>query len=261
MEAEKASSSSPTPPKMRDLSARYGGKSGKPGKYADDIIPPITVKHPVFARAASVGFAALYTELLFFIHSYYADVSGQLSGLAWAVWPLFFLLAFFIFYSSFSLPHRLTRRKFELYSPIVFLVNQLTIAAGMILGITALTLIFGGVLVGDKPGAVAELLRSLALYAIVLIVLFHGLIVFVRYVRYLYEREMHESYKIVSFLGVTAGIVMVVTLYLLQFDLGRMNGVTGTAGWLSLHLTARDLVLMTLTFFAIGWTATGIADH
>lgn len=265
MEANNSQVGGQTPPKKRDLSVRYGGQNSKPSKYADDVIPPINVKHPIFTLVAALGFGFLYAELLFFVLSYYNNLALLDNTLYFVLIVGFFILSSALFYGSFILPHIFTRRKFDLYSPIVFLVNQLTIAAGLILATTVLGLALAMYLISqsraDGAAAFAEVLRSFSLYAVVLIVLFHGLVVFVRYVRYLYERDMHESYKIVSFLGGTAGIVMVVTLYLLQFDFGRMAGTTANAGGLSLHLTVRDLVLLFLTFFSIGWTATGIADH
>jgi hypothetical protein len=72
---------------------------------------------------------------------------------------------------------------------------------------------------------------------------------------------MHESYKIVSLAGIITVVVLVVTLFLLQFDLGRMGGSLPNQGWLSLHLSIRDVTLIGLTFFVFLWHATALADH
>jgi hypothetical protein len=246
------------PLKRRDLNARYGGKSTS-AKYAGDAIPPITVKHPVFAITASAGFAFLNAEMIFFLATYYNSSLGW----GWNITAIagVFLATMGAVYASFVLPHLYLRKRYHLYAPIVFLTAQLTVAALILAANTALTLLVGIMVVDRKFDAIAELLRSLALYSIAAIILYHGMVVFVRYVRYLYEREMHDSYKIVTFIGVLTVIVMVITLYLLQFDLGRMGGTDPQQGWLALHLTVRDIVLLGMTFCVFVWSGAALADH
>jgi hypothetical protein len=166
-----------------------------------------------------------------------------------------------LIYASFVLPHRRYRARFNNYSPIIFLATQWTMSILLILAGSIAAFVAGIFLVDGKLEAVGELLRSFALYAIVVIIVFHGLVIFVRYVRFLYEREMHESYKIVSLAGITTVVILVVTLFLLQFDLGRMGGNLSNQGWLSLHLSIRDVTLIGLTFFVFLWHATALADH
>lgn len=225
----------------------------------EDIIPAIGQKHPVFLFLTSLGFAALYAELLFFAATYYGNTLGGWLNLALIAGV--FALTFAAVYASFVLPHRRYRPRFNRYSPIVFLATQWTLSILVILGVTAVSFVAGVFVVDGRLEAVAELLRSFALYAIVVMLVFHGLVVYVRYVRFLYEREMHESYKIVSLTGVVTVVVLVVTLFLLQFDLGRMGGTMLNQGWLSLHLSIRDVTLIGLTFFVFLWHATALADH
>ena len=218
MEANKSDVS--TPP-LRDLSTPYGKATGRQ-RDPNDAIPAIGFKHPRFLLIASLGFGALYAELLFFVATYYGNTLG--TGLNVALIGGVFVLLAVAVYVSFTLPHRVYQARYNNYSPIIFLIVEWTFAVVTLLAVNGLALLAGIFLVDGRLEAVGELLRSIALYAVVLIILYHGLIVYVRYVRFLYEREMHESYKIVSFAGVLAVVVMVVTLYLLQFDLGRMGG-------------------------------------
>lgn len=243
-----------TQEKVRDLSARYG--SGKQTqRHPDDVIPPIGFKHPLFLLIASLGFATLHTELIFFASTYYTKTFDPiiLAGV--------FVVSFGLMYTSYLLPHRMYRSRFKNYSPIVFLATQWTVSILMMLAMSLITFGAGVFVVEGRLDAIAEILRSLTLYTIAAILIFHGLVIYVRYVRFLYEREMHESYKIVSFAGVSALLVLVVTLYLLQFDLGRMGGTLPDVGWLSLHLTIRDVILLGMTIFVFAWHGTVLADH
>jgi hypothetical protein len=267
LDTEKLSIKEELPPKKRDLSTPYGKQPGKqnPGDnpqaqgHFEEVIPPINRKHPRFLLITSLGFAALYAELLLFAATYYGNsLSGSLN-IALIVGS--FVLTFGAVYTSFILPPRYYRARFHDYSPIIFLVAQWTMAVLMLLGMASLTLLAGIFLVDGSLDAIAELLRSLALYTLTVVILVHGLVVYVRYVRFLYEREMHESYKIVSFAGITAGIMMIVVLYLLQFDLGRMGGAAVNQAWLSLHLTIRVILLLTMAIYVFMWHATVLADH
>ncbi len=256
METSKTDNTKIAPP-TRDLSTPYG-KSGK-RREANDIIPALSLKHPVFLALTSVGFGALYSELLVFLATYYGNSLG--SGINIGLIAAVFLLVAGGVYISFVLPHRIYKPRFNNYSPIIFLIVEWTFSIMLLLVLNLAVLVAGIFLVDGRLEAVGELLRSLALYAVVMIILYHGLTVYVRYVRYLYETEMHESYKIVSFAGVLSVIVMIVTLYLLQFDLGRMGGNLPNQGWLALHLSIRDVLLLSMTFFVFFWHATVLADH
>ena len=260
MEADKPKVQTDIPPPVRDLSARYGRKS-KPARprHPQDVIPPISLKHPVFLLISSLGFAALYAELLFFAATYYHNRLDYAVNVALIAGV--FGLNLVMFWASFVLPHRYYRSRYDEYSPIIFLISQWVLSIVMLIFSGFITLGAGILLVDGKLDAVGELLRSITLYSIVAIIMFHGLVIYVRYVRFLYEREMHESYKIVSFAGVMAVVFMIVTLYLLQFDLGRMGGGAPDQPWLSLHLSIRCVSLLALAFYVFLWHASVLADH
>ena len=257
VENPNTNSTTETAPAFRDLSSPYGQSGRK--RDPNDVIPALNLKHPIFLIIASLGFGALYAELLFFVATYYGNSLGTGTNIALIAGT--FIVVTGGMYLSFVLPHRWYRSRFQNYSPIIFLIVECTVSIIMLLVVNLAVLVAGIFMVDGELGAVGELLRSLALYAIGMILLYHGIAVYVRYVRFLYEREMHESYKIVSFAGVLAILVMIITLYLLQFDLGRMGGSLPNQGWLSLHLSIRDVLLLAMTFFVFIWHTTVLADH
>ncbi len=229
------------------------------GETPTDVIPAIISRHPLFALVSSLAFAALYAELMFFVTNYYGANISPTSGLSGVVGV--FILTFAGTWFSFSLPHYFYRPRFSRYSPIIFLVTEWTASILIIIGVTLISFAVGIYLVGGNLGGVGELLRSLALYAIAAIVCFHGLVTFARYVQYLYERDLHQSYKIVSAAGLTVGILLIVTLYLLQYDLGRMGSPDAQRDLVALHLSLRDIWLIGMNMFVLFWTYSRLADH
>jgi hypothetical protein len=224
-----------------------------------DVIPAVTTRHRVFTLVSSIGFAALYAELMYFAYNYYGTgLSFEAVALAIAG---VFVLVFVGTWVSFSLPHYIYRPRFERYSPIIFLVTEWTAAIIIVVSMTLVTFGVGIYLVGGQLGAVGELLRSLSLYAIVAIVPYHGLVTFVRYVHYLYERELHQSYKVVTGAGLSVVVLLVVTLFFLRYDLGRMGGAEPHQELLSLHLSLRDVWLIAMNMFVLFWNYARLADH
>ena len=224
-----------------------------------DIIPAVTTRNPLFVFISSFAFAALYAELMFFAYNYYGSgLSSQTVAVAVAG---VFVLTFAGMWISYSLPHSLYRPRFERYSPIVFLVTEWTASIIIVVSVTLVTLGVGIFLVNGQLGAVGELLRSLALYSIVAVISYHGLVTFVRYVHYLYERELHQSYKIVTVAGVSVVVLLLVTLYLLQYDLGRMGGTGPNQDLLSFHLSLRDIWLIAMNIYVLFWNYSRLADH
>jgi cell division protein FtsX len=161
------------------------------------------------------------------------------------------------------LPHRLYFPRIKRYSPIIFLMREWM--AGVIILIIAslLTLGAGTYLVSGNLEAIAEMIRSIGLYALVLCVLFHGMALFARYVRYLYERNLDQSYKVVAVSGGAAAVVLVMSIYLFSQDFNRMATATGTAdgGLLMLHLSLRGIMLLSVCLFCIAWLFSVLADH
>ena len=250
-------------PGLQDL-AQTDAVQTSQNELIGDIIPSIVVHHPRFVIVACFAFAALYAELIYFAASYYGNTNGQLAwsgGTLAALVGCVFVLTFCGYYVAITLPHRLLKHRFNQFSPIMFLTREWTISIFITTAVTLVTLGCGIWAVNGDLDGTAEVLRSLALYGLAGGIMLHGLLLYVRYVRYLYEREMHQSYKIVTIAGVSVGVALVLILYLLPFDLGRMGGHFANAGFLSLHLSIRDVGLIVTTLYILFWHFTCLADH
>ncbi len=72
---------------------------------------------------------------------------------------------------------------------------------------------------------------------------------------------MHQSYKIVTIAGITGVALIAITLYLLPFDLNQIGLNTPNNGLLSLHLSIRDVWLLSCALVSFFWHISVIADH
>ncbi len=230
----------------------------KPGSQAD-LIPSISKRSPRYMLIICLGFAFLYGELMLFASLYYN--AGQELGPRLALTGGAFLLFFLAMLASFTLPHRIFLPRYNRYSPIIFLMME-WVASVIILVVASLIFLTVSIFVvkGDL-GAIGEMIRSLTLYTLAVCVITQGSAIFVRYVQYLYEREMHQSYKIVTIAGITGVALIAITLYLLPFDLNQIGLNTPNNGLLSLHLSIRDVWLLSCALVSFFWHISVIADH
>ncbi len=225
----------------------------------NDLIPAVGKKYPRYLVTISFGFAALFAELMLFLSLYYNSEMGL--GLRLILTGGTLIFSFGVMLASFILPHRFYLPRFSRYSPIVFLMVEwaasvLTIVAGSIV-----LLVVGIFVVKGDLAAIGEIVRSMALYTLAACLLMHGLAVFGRYVQYLYEREMHQSYKIVIVAGVSAVALIAIALYLLPNDFNRIGANIPNSGLLDLHISIRDVWLLATCLYAFFWQITVLADH
>jgi hypothetical protein len=225
----------------------------------EDILPSLASRHPRFMWGISFGFSVLYAELMLFISLYYNSSLDLFTRLVLTFGT--FLVSLFLLVVSFSLPHAYFKRQLDRYSPIIFLMLQWGLGSGIIIAGAILQLVVGIFIVNGDLFAISEHIRSLALYTFVVCILVHGSVIFARYVRYLYEREMHQSYKIVTVTGVSAVVILVITLFLLPYDLGRIGANVENSGLVALHITIRDIWLIGCTIYAFMWQVSRLADH
>jgi hypothetical protein len=196
---------------------------------------------------------------MLFLSLYYNPDQG--AGLPVALGIGMFGLSFVTIFASLTLPHMYFRPRYNNYSPIIFLMREWASASAIVILGSLIQLAVGIFVVKGNLGAIGEIIRSLALYTLTACIFLHGAILFVRYVQFLYEREMHQSYKIVTIAGVTAVALLILILYLLPFDLGRMGNNVDNNGLLSLHLSIRDVWLISCSIYVFMWHLSVIADH
>ena len=224
-----------------------------------DILPGLLKQHPRFLYTISIGFAALFAELMLFMSMYYAPAKDSSFNIGLTVGT--FLFSFLAIFGSFTLPHLYFLPRFKRSSPIIFLMMEWITGAIIVTAASIIQLVAGIFLVNGELFAISEHLRSLALYTLAICMMVHGAALFARYVRYLYERELHQSYKIVTVAGVTAVVLIILSLFLLPYDLGRIGTGLPNNGLLSLHITLRDIWLIVCTIFAFIWQLSVLADH
>lgn len=112
--------------------------------------------------------------------------------------------------------------------------------------------------------AVVFLLKDLYFYALVFIILFHGMAYYVRQMHWLYDEfgGADSPAKPIAASGGIAAMIFIVTLVFLPLDLQTIpNAPAAQRGLVGLFTYGRDLYLITLALGAYAWHLRWIADH
>lgn len=221
---------------------------------------PILKQHRPFVIVSSGGLALLYAELSWASFHFW---SARSPDEALRLTALITALAFGGYLASFLIPPMLVRETWD--HPRAWGVLSNVTAWSM--GITViLNMIEYGLLlylVNFDWVASYHLLRDVYVYTFFAMLLFHGLLLYVRYVTFLYQTPHHvQPLKVVAAsLGVgvlllfVGGFLFVLDLYHLEKAPAAMQGLMG------LHVYGRGLYLFTLAISAYGWHLRWIADH
>jgi len=190
---------------------------------------------PFYAFCASFGFGVLYAETTF------ARTQTPASAVAFGAGAG---IAFLI---SFILPPRLFRYTNTDRAPRVMsqVLARAIVAAGIVLALNAL------VWLAFMDGV--PLLEELYVYALVAILLFHGLSGAVAsHVVYLQQTQQYNSNQLVAVLVLVTLLLLVLVLYFIAFDWALPRDA-------SIHL--RDLTLVTLVLLGYGRAVYLMAHH
>ncbi|HZQ09529.1 MAG TPA: hypothetical protein VFD70_23330 [Anaerolineae bacterium] len=112
--------------------------------------------------------------------------------------------------------------------------------------------------------AAVMLLKDIYFYALVTILLFHGLLYYVRQMHWLYEEfgGADSPLKPIAASGGIGVMIFVTTIVLLPLDLQTItNAPAAQRGIVGLFTYGRDLYLLTLALGAYAWHFRWIADH
>lgn len=112
--------------------------------------------------------------------------------------------------------------------------------------------------------AAVLLLKDLYFYAFAVVILFHGLLYYVRQMHWLYEEfgGADSPLKPIAASGGIGAIIFVLTIVLLPLDLQTItNAPEAMRGVVGLYTYGRDLYLLTLAIGAYAWHFRWIADH
>ncbi|MCG3140827.1 MAG: hypothetical protein HDKAJFGB_01950 [Anaerolineae bacterium] len=139
-------------------------------------------------------------------------------------------------------------------------------AYGAVISLASFALIFFVLWLqaGWTLDAATLLLKDLYFYALVTVVLFHGLVYYVRQMHWLYEEfgGADSPLKPIAASGGIGLMIFVVTIVFLPLDLQTItNAPPDLRGVVGLFTYGRDLYLLTLALGAYAWHFRWVADH
>jgi hypothetical protein len=221
---------------------------------------PTLKQHRPFAVFSSFGLALMYAELGWASHNFWPRRSFDE---AFALTVMMTLLAFIGYLISFLVPPMLVRdtwdhpRAWGVFSNVTIWSLGITIALNVIEFALLLYLVNFDLI------ASYNLLRDVYVYTFFAMIFFHGLLLYVRYVTFLYQTPDHvQPLKVVAAsLGVGL-IILFVGGFLFLIDFYHLeNTPVAAQGIMGLHVYGRGLYLLTLAIAAYAWHLRWIADH
>lgn len=223
-------------------------------------LSPTLKQHRPFAILSSLGLALLYVELSW---SSFLFWSTRSLNEALALTSAITLIAFIGYLISFFVPPMLVRDTWDHPRAWGVLSNVTAWSVGITILLNIIEFGLLLYLVNFDLVASYNLLRDVYVYTFFAMIFFHGLLLYVRYVTFLYQTPNHvQPLKVVAAsLGVgllllfVGGFLFLIDLYHLENTPATMQGVMG------LHVYGRGLYLFTLAIAAYAWHVRWIADH
>lgn len=224
-----------------------------------DLMPTLK-QHRPFAFLSSLGLTLLYTELSWASYKVWSqrsfDEALGLTGLITLIALIGYLISFFI-------PPMLVRdtwdhpRAWGVFSNVTIWSIGITI----VLNLIELTLLL--YLVNFDLVASYNLLRDVYVYTFFALLFFHGLLLYVRYITFLYQTPDHvQPLKVVTASLGVALLLLLMGGFLFLIDLYHLeNAPAALHGLMGLHVYGRGLYLFTLAIAAYAWHLRWIADH
>jgi hypothetical protein len=224
-----------------------------------DLMPTLR-QHRLFAFLSSCGLALLYTELSWASYNFW---SQRPFGEALTLTALITLVAWIGYLISFFIPPMLVRdtwdhpRAWGVFSNVTIWSVGITIALNVIEFALLLYL------VNFDLVASYNLLRDVYVYTFFAMLFFHGLLLYVRYMTFLYQTPDHlQPLKVVAASLGVALILLGVGGFLFLIDLYHLeNAPAALRGLMGLHVYGRGLYLFTLAIAAYAWHLRWLADH
>ncbi len=224
-----------------------------------DLVP-ILRQHRQFAILSSLGLALLYAEEAWASYTFWSQRSlneGLILGASIT------LIAFVGYLLSFFFPPQLVSDTWDHPRPWGVLVNVTAWSAGITIAVNLILYILLLYLAQFNLTASYTLLRDVYVYTLFGMFFFHGFLLYVRYMHYLYSvPDFVQPLKVIS-VSMGMGIVMlVVGAFLFLLDLYHFeNAPASIQPILGLHVYARALYGLTLALAAYAWHLRWIGDH
>lgn len=223
-----------------------------------DLVP-ILREHRPFAVLSSFALALLYAEEAWAGYNFWSQ-----RPLNEAV-PLVVsitLIALIGYLTSFFFPPTLIKT-WDHPRPWGVFINLAAWSAGIVAGVNVILYALLLYLVQFDLTASYTLLRDIYVYTLFGMVLFHGFLLYVRYMHYLYQiPDYAQPMKVIS-VSVGMGIVILVGgAFLFLLDLyGFGNAPATMQPMLGLHVYVRALYALTLALASYVWHLRWIGDH
>ncbi len=222
-------------------------------------LAPILKEHRPFAVLSSFALAVLYAEEAWASYNFWSH-----RPLREAV-PLIVsvtLVALIGYLISFFYPPMLIKT-WDHPRPWGVFSNLAAWSAGIVAAMNVILYALLLYLVQFDFTASYNLLRDVYVYTLFGMVFFHGLLLYVRYMHYLYQMpDFVQPIKVIS-VSVGMGVVMLgVGAFLFLLDLYHFeNAPAAIQPMLGLHVYTRALYALTLAIAAYAWHLRWIADH
>lgn len=221
---------------------------------------PILRQHRPFAILSSLGLALLYAEEGWASYVFWPHRS---SNEALILIGLITVVAFVGYLISFLVPPLLVNNTWDHPRAWGVLSNVTAWSAGVTILVNVVIFALLLYLVNDDLVAAYNVLRDIYIYTLAALLFFHGLLLYVRYMAYLYQTpDFVQPAKVIA---ASAGIAFVIFLmagFLFTLDIHRLdNAPAAQQGVLGLHVYVRALYLLTLVLTAYAWHLRWIADH
>ncbi len=226
---------------------------------AVDDITPILKEHRPFAVGSSFALALLYTEEAWASYNFWSQRPLKQAILLTALITVVALVGYLV---SFFFPLTMIKtwdhpRPWGIFSNLAAWSAGITAAVNVILFVMLLYL------VQFDFTASYTLLRDVYVYTLFGMVFFHGLLLYVRYMQYLYQMpDFIQPMKVISTSVGIGVVILVVGGFLFLLDLYHFeNAPPLIQPMLGLHMYARALYALTLALAAYAWHLRWIADH
>ena len=224
-----------------------------------DLIP-IFKEHRQFAILSSFGLAFLYVEEGWAVYVFWSQRPMQEALILIAAIGLIALAGYL---TSFFFPPTLVSSTWNHPRPWGVFINVTAWSCGITLVINAIIFVLLLYLTQFDFTASYVILRDVYIYTLFGMFFFHGLLLYVRYMQYLYTMpNFVQPIKVVS-VSVGMGVVLLaVSAFLFLLDLYHFeNSPAGMQPLAGLHLYVRALYALTLALAAYAWHLRWIADH
>lgn len=224
-----------------------------------DLVP-ILKQHRQFAILSSFGLTLLYVEEAWASYNFWSHRPLNEALILIGCITLIALLGTLI---SFLFPPTLVSENWDHPRPWGVFINVAAWSAIITGGLNVILYFLLLYLVQFDFTASYNLLRDVYVYTLFAMVFFHGFLLYVRYMHYLYSMpDFVQPIKVVS-ASVGMGVLMLgVAAFLFLLDLYHFeNAPTGLQPAMGLHVYARAIYAFTLALAAYAWHLRWIGDH